>query len=133
MPPPAQRAADSAAEAARAYVNRLHPGLALPHRVVVEFAADGAVLRVNVELVPSPSPKPEFVPTEFQAEIMEALAGRALRSDGLAKAVGVEKSRLYHDPGGVPELIEEGWVRHHKRVGYYSAQAPPAALGPTET
>jgi hypothetical protein len=75
-----------------------------------------------------PGTRLPFVPTEFQRDVMTALAGKALRSNALAREVGCEKPRLYQDPGGVPELQEQGWVGHHKRLGYFSTQQPPPEL-----
>lgn len=92
-----------------------------------------ALARHNQELVKLleellPPPDPGFVPTQFQQDILEALSGRALRTDALAAKVGNRRG-LFKDPGGVPELIEEGLVSHHKRLGYYRPDKPPADLG----
>lgn len=72
-----------------------------------------------------------FVPTAFQAAILEELEGKAIRSGALGAAVG-DKRRLFRHPGGLRELIERGMVRHHKRRGYYRPDAPPEELAGVE-
>lgn len=77
-------------------------------------------------LIPArPAAPPAFLPTSFQGEILAALKGKSLRTDALAAKLGCGKSRLFADPGGVPELIEHGLVGHHQRAGYYRVDAPP--------
>jgi hypothetical protein len=68
-----------------------------------------------------------FVPTAFQQDILDALEGKALRTDALAARVG-DRSRLFRHPGGLKELQEQGRVAHHKRLGYYSVESPPPGL-----
>lgn len=89
------------------------------------------VLREMAEMVerivgPDAPTEPEpFVPNEFQRQILEALDGKALRTDALAGAVG-NRRRLFKHPGGISELIEEGLVANHPRCGYYRPdRAPP--------
>ncbi len=79
--------------------------------------------------VPAWTPPEEdepFIPTVFQQAILDALEGKALRTDALGLAVG-DRGRLYK-PGGLKELIKEGLIGHHKRLGYYSTAAPPPEL-----
>lgn len=73
-----------------------------------------------------------FVPTAFQADILDALDGKALRADALGHKVG-DRSRLYRRPGGLHELREEGLVCLHKRLGYYRPDAPPPELEEEES
>src|SRR5438128_334242 len=74
-------------------------------------------------LLPPAAPvQPGFIPSAFQRGILDALAGKALRTDALAAKVG-SRSRLFADPGGLPELQEEGLVSYHPRVGYYRPDA----------
>lgn len=69
-----------------------------------------------------------FVPTDNQQAILAALKGKALRTDAIANKVTCNRRSLFKDPGGLPELIEEGLVSHHRRVGYYRPDAPPPDL-----
>lgn len=80
-----------------------------------------------LEQVIGPAPAPDFVPSDFQRDILAALNGKGLRTDALAAKVG-NRRKLFADPGGLPELQEEGLVSHHKRVGYYRPDAPPPDL-----
>ena len=70
-----------------------------------------------------PPPK-AVIRSAFQQGILDALDGKALRTDALAVRVG-SRSRLFAKDG-LPELQEEGVVAHDKRVGYYRPDAPPA-------
>jgi len=70
---------------------------------------------------------PDFIPTDYQRDILDKLNGKALRTDALAMKVG-NRRKLFTDPGGLPELQEEGLVCHDKRLGYYRPDAPPADL-----
>lgn len=93
------------------------------------------MLRDMAEMVermvgPEPPVEPEpFVPNEFQRQILEALDGKALRTDALAGAVG-NRRRLFKHPGGVSELIEEGLLANHPRLGYYRTDNPPPDVSP---
>jgi hypothetical protein len=73
-----------------------------------------------------------FVPTPFQQGILEALEGKALRTDALGAAVG-DRSRLFRRharTGQTPlqELQALGLVSHHSRLGYFRPDAPPPQL-----
>ncbi len=67
-----------------------------------------------------------FVLTPFQQAILDALEGKALRTDALGAAVG-DRSRLFK-PHGLKELRERGLVDHHDRLGYCRPDAPPPEL-----
>lgn len=71
-------------------------------------------------------PESIFIPNAFQKGILDALANKAMRTDALANKVG-SRSRLF-DEDGLPELVDEGLVCHHKRIGYYRPDAPPAEM-----
>ena len=66
----------------------------------------------------------KFVPNAFQRGILEALKGKALRTDELARRVG-DRRRLFRPTGGLSELQDEGLVKHTRRVGYYRPDEPP--------
>lgn len=68
-----------------------------------------------------------FVPNPFQRGILEALKGKALRTEPLGDAVK-DRRRLFKHPGGLKELREQGLVDHHNRIGYFRPDAPPPAL-----
>lgn len=100
-----------------------------------------ALLRANRQLAESnrqladaleaslgPEPPPDFIPTDFQKDLVKSLKGRALRTDGIAVALDCVRSRIFADPGGIGELIDRGLVQHHKRLGYYRSDAPPPDL-----
>lgn len=69
-----------------------------------------------------------FVPNPTQEAILTALQGKGLRTDALASKCDCNRRSLFKDPGGIPELQEEGLVAHHPRVGYYRPDAPPPNL-----
>jgi hypothetical protein len=68
-----------------------------------------------------------FVPTPFQNAILDALEGKALRTDALGAAAG-DRGRLFRHPGGLRELREQGLVSHHERRGFFRPDAPPEEL-----
>jgi hypothetical protein len=86
-------------------------------------AATSEVLNV------SPPPEPDFIPTGRQKAMLEALEGRALRSDAWAESSKVEKSGLMR---AKKELQARGLVKHHKGLGFYRPDAPPPGLVATK-
>lgn len=91
-----------------------------------------ALVRANREMadamekiVGPPPPLTTFVPTDFQQALLDHLKGKALRTDALANRLDCSSSRLFKHPGGIPELVEEGLVEHHKRLGYFRPDEPP--------
>jgi len=68
------------------------------------------------------------VPTAYQQAILDALEGRALRTDALAAALGGDRRRLFR-AGGLSELREQGLVSHHARLGFYREDVPPGEVG----
>jgi hypothetical protein len=77
----------------------------------------------------SPPPEPDFIPTRRQKALLEALEGRALRSDAWAERSKVEKSGLMR---AKKELQARGLVKHHKGLGFYRPDAPPPELVATK-
>ncbi len=67
-----------------------------------------------------------FVPNVFQRRILTALDGKALKLAALG-AVVMDRPRLTK-PHGLQELIEQGLVEQHPRLGYYRPDALPAEL-----
>ena len=79
-----------------------------------------------VDAVMALSKSEPWVPTPFQTAILNALEGKALKTDALGNATG-DRRRLFK-PGGIKELKTLAKVRHHRRLGYYRPDAPPPAL-----
>lgn len=78
----------------------------------------------------------EWEPTDLQADVLEALAGRALQGKQLASAVGCTLANLHKKPKGrsestLGELQSRGLVRLHPEEGYYRADCPPDNLRQT--
>jgi hypothetical protein len=122
-------------EAARALALKLYGPAEQLTRITIRLRS-GIRIRVDVPAGPQPEPPPgqpapapagRFVPTPFQKGILQALTGQALRTDDLAHKVG-NRRKLFTHPGGLRELQEHGLVAHHKRLGYFRPDAPPAAL-----
>jgi hypothetical protein len=87
---------------------------------------DGAEFGVTLPPLPrAAAAPPAWVPNDNQACVLEALEGRALRTDALARASGVDRRALFQKPGGLDELQAVGAVRHHPRLGFYRTDAPP--------
>lgn len=66
-----------------------------------------------------------FIPSATQEMILEALDGKAFRTDALAREVGCSRSLLFRKPGGMAELLTEGLVEKHDKLGYYRPDSPP--------
>lgn len=101
----------------------------VPEEITVRMVS-GRKLRAPVPapgIAAEPTAPQPFVPTPFQQDILDALEGKALRTDALAAKVG-DRSRLFRHPGGLKELQEQGLVAHHKRLGFYRPDAPPEEL-----
>ncbi|HEY7427447.1 MAG TPA: hypothetical protein VH682_24650 [Gemmataceae bacterium] len=119
-------------DAVRKYLEENIPGRT-PLRIGIITAEDRKpiILPILAAVKPAASLRNGFVPTPFQEGILDALEGKALRSDPLGAAVG-DKRRLYRHPGGLQELREEGLVDHHARLGYFRPDAPPPELSGDE-
>lgn len=101
-----------------------------PLRIRIYTLEDKEPLQLPIvaAIAPSGSLDAVFVPNAFQTAILDALEGKALRTDALAAKVG-DRSRLFSKPrGGLPELKEHGLVGHHDRLGFYRVDAPPPEL-----
>jgi hypothetical protein len=86
-----------------------------------EHESNGASEVVNV----LPPPGPVFVPNGRQKAMLEALEGRALRSDAWAIAAKIDKKDVMVLK---KELQALGLVGHHKRLGFFRPDAPPPEL-----
>jgi hypothetical protein len=98
----------------------------------VTLDAPGGGNLVSVAVPPEPDGQGDpddvpFIPGPFQQGILDALDGRAMRTDALARAVDCDRRRLFK-PGGLPELRDHGLADHHHRPGYYRPDAPPPKL-----
>lgn len=71
---------------------------------------------------------PVFLPNGFQIGVLNALEGRALRTDALANELRCSRSQMFRHPGGIKELRAQGLVDNHPRLGYYRVDAPPPEL-----
>lgn len=77
-----------------------------------------------------PVPTSALPGTPEKVAALEALDGKAMRTDALAAAVG-DRSRLFK-AGGLEELQQQGLVKHHKRLGFYRPDALPPRLADLE-
>lgn len=68
-----------------------------------------------------------FNPSEFQADLLAALEGCALRTDALAAKADCDRRRLFR-PGGLKDLQAAGWVAHDPAAGYFRPDVPPEGL-----
>ncbi len=101
----------------------VHTGNGLP-LLVLGIPRAACLTRVGTS-APAEAEEP-FVPNSFQDDILDALEGRALRTDAIAAKVG-DRNRLFR-PGGLKELQAHGYVAHHSRLGFYRPDAPPEEL-----
>jgi hypothetical protein len=124
-------------DAARAHVRRLYGPGKSPR--VITIHVEGVPDALSLPVPPCPpytfQQPPEalpgrepFVPSEVQADVLEALEGKALKTAALAKAAGVSERDLFRHPGGLKELRDLGMVEHHSRAGYYRPECPPDGL-----
>jgi hypothetical protein len=60
-----------------------------------------------------------------QKAIMDHLDGKAMRSRALAKALHIDQPSLYKRDG-IKELMANGLVKTHRKIGYYRPDAPPS-------
>ncbi len=115
----------------------------LPGTLTVEVTlrlADGRQIPMPFVFPPVPAPQPspgrpsreeeDWGPTSFQLEILDALEGKALKTDALGAAVG-DRGRLYK-AHGLQELRDRGLVKHRAGLGYYRPDALPPELQPQE-
>ncbi len=73
-------------EAVRAYLLAVDPRF--PIEQVRLIGRDGNEIRRHVDFGLAAAPAQTFVPTPFQQAILDALEGKALRTDALGAAVG---------------------------------------------
>jgi hypothetical protein len=124
-------------EAVRAFCQEHYPGLE-PEAVTITFR-HGRAFRTPLPPAPrpahaptqsAPEPAPAWEPTEFQSRLLEALEFRALHTDDLAQALGIDRRNVFRKPRGIGELREQGLVALHPRLGYFRPDAPPKELSP---
>ncbi len=108
---------------ARAWTARFYAGRVL-RRLSLELD-DGSKVKLPIPATIAAARTTEpFVPSPLQNAILEALDGKALRTDALAAAADCERRRLFR-AGGLKELQDQGLVRNHPRLGYYRPDSPP--------
>jgi predicted Rossmann fold nucleotide-binding protein DprA/Smf involved in DNA uptake len=97
---------------------------------------DGLVKRLLIDHAPPaaaqldrPAAAEQWVPTDNQLAILDALEGKALKTESLVRASGVERRTLFRE---LPELRERGLVQSHPRLGYVRPDAPPEELRGSE-
>jgi hypothetical protein len=110
-------------EAARAHVTRLYGPSRAPSKI--KLYIEGVPGHVTLPVPPAPAPASVWVPSDVQACVLEALAGKSLRTKELARAAGVSERDLFRHPGGLRELQDRGDVVNHKRLGYFRPDDPP--------
>jgi len=72
----------------------------------------------------------EWIPTEVQRDILNALVGVAMTADALEGALEISRSTLYGKKrkGGLTELKELGKIANDRKVGgYFRPDSPPKA------
>lgn len=114
--------------AVAAWVAATYPGR-LPRRVTVRLD-DGEAVSLVVPATAAMAHQQDsgaFSPTPLQDDILDALAGKALRTDALAAKCDTDRRNLFR-PGGLKELQAAGWVAHHKRYGFYRPDDPPPEI-----
>jgi hypothetical protein len=73
---------------------------------------------------PSPDSDLDFIPSQLQERILEALDQKALTLDALACKLHVDRSTLHRN--GIKELMKRGRIDKNRRAGgYYRPDAPP--------
>jgi hypothetical protein len=130
MPTPGRPTDELLIQAARDHVRRLFGPSAAPRTITLHINGyDPLTLPVPPEPpAPLAPPEPPFVPNDAQACVLEALAGKALKTTPLSEAAGVNRSQMFRHPGGLQELRDRGLVDLHPRAGYFRPDAPPDEL-----
>jgi hypothetical protein len=95
--------------------------------VAVRFVGLRRPLVMPIPAVSLTPAAPPFEPYEMQDAILEALDGKALRTDELAKVAGYERRKLFKKPGGLAQLQEQGLVVNDPARGYYRPDAMPTS------
>lgn len=99
------------------------------HQSVLKQAFElDSVLRSSLLESPLNDEYPDLL-DEMQARILDALKGKALMKEELARVVGCDPSQLYQYDR-IKQLKKLGLVQLKTRVGYYRPDASPAELDP---
>ena len=71
----------------------------------------------------------DFITSDLQKRILNALDGRSLTAQKLADEIGIDTSRLY-ESGGIKDLMQLGYVKNArgKGRGYSYVDSPPSIL-----
>lgn len=101
-----------------------YPGLPV-ECIDIRFAGLARPVCLPLVAMATSVPPTPFEPNEMQDAILEALDGKALRTDDLAAKAGYERRRLFKKPGGLAQLQEQGLVANDPARGYYRPDAPP--------
>lgn len=117
-----QSETESLFAACRAFVGRFYPGLAVEEVALILNTKS----KVRLPVPPCLCGPNDAQLTDLQTAILEALAGKAMRTDELAAEVGGDRSRIFKK-GGIKELVGQGLVKHG-RTGYYRPDDPPDDL-----
>jgi hypothetical protein len=80
---------------------------------------------LSVRPLTTKTPEPVFIPNPRQKAMLDALEGRALRTNAWEECSKVDKKSLMVLK---KELEALGLVRHHARLGFYRPGAPPPEL-----
>lgn len=74
----------------------------------------------------------QLVLNALQIQILKVLKGKGLRTEALASACGVDKSKFYRKSASgikpLEELKDAGLVTKDGRIGYYRPDAPPPGV-----
>lgn len=108
----------------------------LQKRFGTEAAKEPSQARPDEQPPPKQEPEPPFVPLPAHKAILDALDGRALRTDALANAAKLERRSLFNRKrtdgtviiGYLTELADRKLVSNHPRLGYFRPDRPPPAL-----
>lgn len=80
---------------------------------------------------------PPLILNPLQTQILKVLKGKALRTQALAGACGVEKNKLYQKLASglhpIQELKDAGFVVLSSKIGYYRPDAPPPEVTQNST
>ncbi len=76
----------------------------------------------------APTVRPEVQFTNRQVKLLEALKGKAMKKDALAKSLGLTSPSNLYTTWGLKNLTERGTVKNDDDLGYYWNEYPPSEL-----